>query len=44
LRTGWLAQTVSFQEMKDSVRAWIAHAEHGNTWNLRTKLLLEKPF
>ena len=44
LRAGWLAKTVSFQEMKDSVRAWIAHAEHGNTWNLRTKLLWEQKF
>ena len=44
LRAGWLAKTVSFQKMKDSVRAWVAHAEHGNTWNLRTKLLWEQKF
>jgi len=44
LRAGWLAKTVSFKEMRDSVRAWIAHAEHGNTWSLRTKLLWERPF
>lgn len=30
---------MQLNEVTARVRAWIAHAEHGNTWNLRTQLL-----
>lgn len=41
LRAGWHGGMVGFPEIKASLRAWVAHAEHGNTWNLRTELLAE---
>jgi len=43
LRADRRGGTVGFQEMNASVRAWVAHAEHGNTWNLRAKILSGVP-
>jgi hypothetical protein len=33
------ARKMQLSEVTTRVRAWIAHAEHGNTWKLRTQLL-----
>jgi hypothetical protein len=30
---------VTFEEVRQRVRAWIAHADHGDTWRLRQRLL-----
>lgn len=32
-------RTISLDRVTASVRGWIAHAEHGNTYRLRTNLL-----
>jgi retron-type reverse transcriptase len=34
---------LSLAEMHQSVRSWIAHAEHGDTWRLREKLFHDHP-
>ena len=38
LRDRWRAGSVSRFEVEAKVRAWIAHAEHGDTWRLRQAL------
>lgn len=30
---------ISFSDLSRQVQGWVAHAEHGNTWNLRKSLL-----
>ena len=35
LRDQWRAGTVDIEEVDARVRAWIAHAEHADTWRLR---------
>ncbi len=35
LRDRWHAGAVDLEQMTRHVRAWIAHAEHANTWRLR---------
>ena len=35
LRDRWRQQNISSEEVKQRVHAWIAHAEHANTWRLR---------
>jgi len=35
LRDRWRAGTVAFREVESRVGAWIAHAEHADTWRLR---------
>ncbi|MDO8803792.1 MAG: reverse transcriptase/maturase family protein [Elusimicrobiota bacterium] len=37
MRADW--REVGLRAIKDSLRAWVAHTEHANTWNLRTELL-----
>jgi retron-type reverse transcriptase len=34
---------LSLEEMTDSVRCWIAHAAHGDTWRLRRRLFADYP-
>ena len=34
---------LSFEEMTHSVRCWIAHAEHGDTWGLRDRIFHDYP-
>jgi RNA-directed DNA polymerase len=38
------ARKIQLSEVTTRVRAWIAHAEHGNTWKLRTQLLGQRAF
>lgn len=38
LRDRWRAGTVAADEVVQHVQAWIAHAEHANTWRLRQPL------
>lgn len=38
------ARKMQLSEVTTRVRAWIAHAEHGNTWKLRTQLLGQRAF
>jgi hypothetical protein len=38
LRDRWRAGSVGGSEVNAKVRAWIAHAEHANTWRLRRAL------
>lgn len=38
LRDRWRAGTVSVADIEQRVRAWIAHAEHADTWRLRHAL------
>jgi hypothetical protein len=35
LRDQWRAGTVGIDDVIDRVHAWIAHAEHADTWRLR---------
>lgn len=35
---------IGIKQISDSVRAWIAHASHGNTYSLRKKLLSKMAF
>jgi retron-type reverse transcriptase len=35
LRDRWRAGTIGFDDVKARVAAWIAHAEHADTWRLR---------
>jgi RNA-directed DNA polymerase len=39
LRSEYAAGRISRQRMDDSVRGWIAHVQHGQTWGLRRSLL-----
>lgn len=34
---------LSLEKMSESVRCWVAHAAHGDTWRLRSRLLRELP-
>ncbi len=34
---------LSLEKMSESVRCWIAHAEHGDTWRLRRRLFTDYP-
>jgi hypothetical protein len=34
---------LTLEEMTTSVRAWIAHAEHGDTWRLRARIFADYP-
>jgi len=34
---------LSLDEMSTSVRSWVAHAEHGDTWRLRERLFADYP-
>ncbi len=34
---------MTLEEMTTSVRAWIAHAEHGDTWRLRARIFADYP-
>jgi retron-type reverse transcriptase len=34
---------LTLEEMTTSVRSWIAHAEHGDTWRLRQRLFADYP-
>lgn len=36
--------TLSLPEIGRSIRSWIAHLEHGDTWRLRERLLADFPF
>jgi len=38
LRDRWRNGGVMAQEVEQHVGAWIAHAEHANTWRLRTSI------
>ena len=35
LRARWRTRVVTTEEIERRVRAWVAHAEHANTWRLR---------
>jgi RNA-directed DNA polymerase len=35
---------LSFEDLNHSVRSWVAHASHGDTYRLRTKLFRQMPF
>ncbi len=35
LRDRWRAGTITFEDVRARVRAWIAHAQHADTWRLR---------
>lgn len=34
---------LSYEEMTTSVRCWIAHASHGDTWRLRERIVHDYP-
>jgi retron-type reverse transcriptase len=42
-RVAYRQGRLSLEEMTTSVRSWIAHAEHGNTWRLRRRLFADYP-
>jgi len=39
LQRDFAAGVIEWEEVKQSVRAWIAHASFGNTWLLRERML-----
>lgn len=41
--TGQRRGEITLDEMTTSVRSWIAHAAHGDTWRLRTQLFADYP-
>jgi retron-type reverse transcriptase len=42
-RAAYRRGELSLEEMTDSVRCWIAHAAHGDTWRLRNRLFADFP-
>jgi len=42
-REAYCAGALSLDEMTTSVRSWIAHAVHGDTWRLRRRLFADYP-
>lgn len=42
-RDAFQAGDLSYEEMTTSVKAWIAHAEHGDTWRLRERIFYDYP-
>jgi retron-type reverse transcriptase len=42
-RTAYRQGALSLDDMTTSVRSWIAHAAHGNTWRLRRRLFADYP-
>ena len=42
-RAAYRRGELSLEEMTTSVRAWIAHAEHGDTWRLRARIFADYP-
>lgn len=44
LQDDYAAGRIELDRVKQSMRSWIAHLEHGNTWRLREKMLHEFPF
>jgi hypothetical protein len=39
MREAFSEGNIGIKQVSDSVRAWIAHASHGNTYSLRGRLL-----
>lgn len=44
LRDRWRAGTVQMAEVEQRVGAWLAHAQHANTWRLETDMFAGKRF
>lgn len=44
LRDRWRAGTVDMAEVQQRIGAWVAHAQHANTWRLREDLFRGKRF
>jgi RNA-directed DNA polymerase len=44
LEQAWGEGRISMDEIKSSVGAWVAHAEHGDTWGLRRRLFAGAAF
>ena len=44
LQRSYAAGEATWSEVKASLQAWNAHAEHGTTWRLRTKVFREAVF
>ena len=44
LRDRWRAGTVALDEVHQRIEAWIAYAEHANTWRLRHAIFRDGPF
>lgn len=44
LRDRWRAGTVGLGEAEQKIGAWIAHAEHANTWRLRHAIFRDRMF
>jgi len=44
MRDEYARRVVSFEDVQQRVQAWIAHADHGNTWRLREDLLSQFAF
>jgi RNA-directed DNA polymerase len=42
-RVAYRRGELSFEDLNNSVRAWVAHASHGDTYHLRTKLFRQMP-
>ena len=44
LQTGYAKNTVTLQQLSQSLQSWFAHLEAGDTWKLRQKLHADLPF
>lgn len=42
-RAAWRHGELPLEKMTESVRCWIAHAAHGDTWRLRRRLFVDYP-
>jgi hypothetical protein len=42
-REAYRRSEITLDEMTISVQSWIAHAAHGDTWRLRTRLFADYP-
>jgi hypothetical protein len=42
-RTALQNQEITLEQLHQSVRSWIAHAEHGDTWRLRERIFADYP-
>jgi retron-type reverse transcriptase len=44
LQTGYAKNTVTVQQISQSLQSWFAHLKSGDTWKLRQKLHASLPF
>ncbi len=42
LRADYAAGSIPFERLNASVQGWVAHAAHGDTWGLRSRLLADR--